>query len=206
MGFPDVPYNSADSYSEAYFEALAKACASIDRARISAAARLLAETHQRGASVFASGNGGSAAIANHLACDHCKGVATDTHFRPRVISLSANVEIITAIANDIAFSDIFAYQLDKLARPGDVLVTVSSSGDSENIVKAMEWAKKNGVKVISFTGFSGGRSSKLADINLHVSADNYGIIEDTHQSLMHIMAQWLRLSHMAPTLIAKRKF
>ena len=182
------------------------AAASVDRAGIQAAVEILEEAHRRGASIFACGNGGSAAIANHLMCDHCKGVAVDTSLRPRVHSLSANIEIITAIANDMSYADVFAYQIRNLGRPGDVLVTISSSGDSENIVRAVDAAKSGGLQVIALTGFQGGRSARAADVNLHVAADNYGVIEDVHQSLMHILAQWLRMAHMNPKLIPQRKF
>ena len=116
------------------------------------------------------------------------------------------METITAIANDISFDDIFVFQLQTLADAGDVLVSVSSSGDSENVVRAAQWAKDNGVKVISFTGFDGGRTAKLADINLHVDGDNYGVVEDTHQSLMHILAQFIRLGRMDEDTIRDRKF
>ena len=206
MAFPDSKPVAATVFAKAYFEALAAAAASVDLGRIAEASTLLDEAHRRGASIFACGNGGSAAIANHLVCDHCKGVATDTSLRPRVHSLSANIEVITAIANDMSYADIFAFQLRALGRPGDVLVTISSSGDSENIVRAADTAKSGGMQVIALTGFQGGRSAGIADVNLHVAADNYGVIEDVHQSLMHILAQWLRLSHMDPSLIPQRKF
>ena len=138
--------------------------------------------------VYSCGNGGSAAIANHLVCDHCKLVRTDTALIPRIYSLSTTVEVITAIGNDLSYDEIFVYQLRALAKPGDALITISSSGDSENIVRAALWAKENGLPVISMTGFSGGRSADIADVNLHVAADNYGVIEDVHQSLMHLLA------------------
>ncbi|MEK7245120.1 MAG: SIS domain-containing protein [Pseudomonadota bacterium] len=206
MTFPDRRYPDAGAFAAAYFESLARAAASVDRARIQAAAAILEAAHRDGASIFACGNGGSAAIANHLACDHCKGVATDTKLRPRVHSLSANVEIITAIANDISYADVFAYQIRNLGRPGDVLVAVSASGDSENIIRAIDVAKSGGMQVIALTGFKGGQAAKVADVDLHVDADNYGVAEDIHQSLMHILAQWLRLAHMDPELIPKRRF
>jgi phosphoheptose isomerase len=114
--------------------------------------------------------------------------------------------MITAIGNDISYDEIFVYQLRSLARPGDALVTISSSGNSENIVRAAAWAKGNGIPVISMTGFSGGRSASLADVNLHVMGDNYGVIEDVHQSLMHILAQYLRQAHMDEHLIGSRSF
>ncbi len=100
----------------------------------------------------------------------------------------------------------FVYQLRTLAHPGDVLLTVSASGNSENVVQAIHWAKHHDVRSIALTGFGGGRSAKLADINLHVRASNYGIVEDIHQSLMHILAQYLRQGAMPLDLIGKRLF
>ena len=157
-------------------------------------------------SVYVCGNGGSAAISNHFICDHLKGVQTDTTVLLRVISLVSNMETVTAVANDISYDDVFVFQLATLAEPGDVLVTVSSSGDSENVVRAVQWAKDNGCKTISMTGFDGGRTAALADVNLHVESDNYGIIEDIHQSLMHIIAQFLRMQCMDADLVPERRF
>jgi len=111
-----------------------------------------------------------------LHCDHLKGVQTDTNIRPRIISLSSTIETITAIANDISYDDVFLYQLQTMADKDDVLITISSSGDSENVVKASDRARENGLYVIAFTGVLGGRTAKLAHVNLHVDGDNYGII------------------------------
>jgi phosphoheptose isomerase len=113
---------------------------------------------------------------------------------------------LTAIANDIRFEEIFVYPLRTLARPGDVLVTISSSGDSENVVRALAWARDNDVDTIALTGFSGGRCGVLAETHVHVQGDNYGVIEDVHQSVMHILAQYLRQSGMTEEAIASAKF
>ncbi len=206
MTFPDEKRATVESYCQAYFERAARAAASIDLIRLTEAAALLEAAVGEARSLFASGNGGSAAIANHLLCDHVKGIRTDTGLRPRVVSLSANLELITAIANDIEYDDVFRYQLESLARPGDVLMTISASCDSENVVRAIEWARDNGMKSVALSGFGGGRTARLADISLHVEGDNYGVIEDTHQSIMHILAQYIRQSHMPPELIAARRF
>ncbi|MCB0316619.1 MAG: SIS domain-containing protein, partial [Calditrichaeota bacterium] len=173
MTFPDNKFSNAGSYARAYFEKFQDAVETIDWEKLQQAADILTKVYRDGGMVYSCGNGGSAAIANHLVCDHCKLVQTDTQLTPRVVSLSATVEIITAIGNDISYDEIFLYQLRSLARPGDALITISSSGDSENIVRAAKWAKENGLSVISMTGFSGGRSAKIADVNLHVTADNY---------------------------------
>lgn len=206
MGFPNEQYTDAGAYADAYFELMRAAAASVDRARLHKAADILTQAHMGGGMVYSCGNGGSAAIANHLVCDHCKAVQSDTGLRPRIYSLSATIEIVTAVSNDISYDEVFVYQLRTLARPGDALVTISSGGDSENIVRAVSWAREHGVPVIAMTGFSGGRSASLADVNLHVDADNYGIIEDVHQSLMHILAQYLRQAHMVADLIPDRVF
>ena len=206
MSFPDRRFRAAGDFADAYFSAASEAAASVDSLKLQQAAEILISTHRAGGIDCACGNGGSAAIANHLVCDHCKLVQTDTDLTPRIVSLSATVEIITAIGNDLTFDDVFSYQLKSLARTGDALITISSSGDSENIVTAARWANQNEMPVISMTGFSGGRSAELATINLHVDADNYGIIEDVHQSLMHILAQFIRQAHMDEDLIPQRKF
>ncbi len=206
MTFPDQNFDNITAFSRAYFDHMSRAAESIDDAKLQEAARILGVAFDQRASVYVCGNGGSAAISNHFICDHLKGVQTDTNLLPRVISLVSNMEIVTAVANDISYDDVFVYQLATLAEPGDVLVTVSSSGDSENVVRAMQWAKNNSCKTISMTGFSGGRTAALADVNLHVEGDNYGIVEDIHQSLMHILAQFLRLQCMDANLIAERKF
>jgi len=204
--FPNKKYSDIKSYADDYFKEINLAASSIVGSKLSQAIEILNNAYTKGGMVFSCGNGGSAAIANHLVCDHCKLVRTDTDLVSRIYSLSTTVEIITAIGNDLSYDEIFEYQLKSLAKSGDVLITISSSGDSENIVRAANWAKQNNVSVISLTGFSGGRSAKIADVNLHVSADNYGVIEDVHQSIMHLLAQFIRMSHMNQELIGPRKF
>ncbi len=204
--FPERPYASIGNYCDDYLAQLARAGGSIDQDELAAAGDILNQAFKRGAWLYVCGNGGSAAIANHLLCDFAKGIQTDTELLPRVISLSANLELITAIANDIAFEDCFVYQLRTAARPGDVLLTISSSGDSENVVRAVEWAGANEVQSIALSGFDGGRSARLASVNIHVAGDNYGVVEDTHPSIMHIFSQYLRQARMTDSLIAARKF
>ena len=206
MTFPDTKFNDAGSYAEPYYEKFLEATASVDKKLLDQAAGILAEIYSAGGTVYTCGNGGSAAIANHFVCDHCKLVQTDTELTPRIVSLSSKIELITAIGNDISYDEIFAYQIRSMAKPGDALITISSSGDSENIVRAALCAKEIGIPVISLTGFSGGRSAKIADVNLHASADNYGVIEDVHQSILHLLAQFIRQKHMDEEIIKQRKF
>ena len=206
MSFPDQTYPSAGAYVGAYRDAIVRAWASVDLAAFDRAAEMLATAIRAGRMIYACGNGGSAAISNHLHCDVLKGAQTDTQLKPKVVSLAGPLELITAIANDIEYAEVFVYPLRTMAVPGDVLITISSSGNSENIVRAIEWARKNGVGSIAMTGFAGGRSKSLADVNLHVAAENYGVVEDIHQSMMHCLAQYLRQSAMPPELVPQRVF
>lgn len=204
--FPSARFKTAAEYYEAYRAEIIRSWATIDPAAVAAAIEILSNCLERDGTLYVCGNGGSAAIANHLLCDFHKGIQTDTSLKPRVISLSANLELITAIANDISYRDVFLYQLRTLARPGDILLTISSSGDSENIVRAIDWAKSNKIPTIALAGFSGGRSATKADVCLHVAAENFGIVEDIHQSMMHLFAQFLRQVRMDDEEIAERKF
>ena len=206
MTFPDQKFPEATAYTDAYFSQLARAAASVDRAKVAEAVAILERAYERRATLFVCGNGGSAAISNHLECDHGKLVATDTNLLPRVHSLAANIEVITAIANDIEYAEVFTHQLRLNGQKGDVVMTISSSGNSENVVRVIQWARDNGCESIALTGFDGGRTGKLATGDLHVDGDNYGVIEDVHQSLMHLMGQFIRQSRMSLDLIQSRKF
>jgi phosphoheptose isomerase len=204
--FPTRPYPDASSYFDDYHAILDQAALTIDRTAVGRAARLILDAHARGTCIFACGNGGSAAIANHLQCDPVKGVSADTDLSPRVVSLASNVELITAIANDIGYDDVFAYQIRTQARPGDVLLAISSSGRSPNIIRALRAARDSGVSTIALTGFGGGDARRMADVHIHVDASNYGIVEDLHQAIMHALAQYIRQSRMTAAAITSRAF
>ena len=204
--FPSRKYPGAGAFVADYAQSIAAALTSVRASEIDRAVAALKHAIRGDRLIFACGNGGSAAIANHLTCDCSKGIATDTTLRPRVMSLSATVELITAIANDVEYAEIFTHQLKNAARPGDVLVTISSSGDSENIVRALAWARDNGMATIALSGFSGGRSAAVADISLHVAAENYGVVEDVHQALMHILAQYVRMSEVPAEMLQTLRF
>ena len=206
MTFPDRRFDDVASYFDSYAERVSRALESVDRAALGRAAALLDSGYREGRRLYVCGNGGSAAIADSFVGDHAKLVQTDTKVVPRIISLVSNIPMLTAIANDISYEDVFVYQLRSDARPGDLLLVISSSGDSENVVRAATWAREQDMQVIAFTGFTGGRLADLATIHLHVDGDNYGVIEDSHQSLMHVLAQYIRMAHMETELISERKF
>lgn len=194
--FPDRLFPDAGSYAGEYYARMGAAAATVDPAAISAAADLIVRTTRAGGRIYACGNGGSAAIANHLVCDCMKGIRGNTGLRPKVHSLSSNVEILTAIVNDIGSDHMFAFQLESLGEPGDLLISISSSGASPNIVRTLELARAKGIATIAMSGFAGIPSRQLADVSLHVDCENYGIVEDLHQSLMHILAQYVRHAHL----------
>lgn len=142
--------------------------------------------------IYTIGNGASASIAQHWACDFTKGCKKGG-MRPRVISLAANIPLMTAISNDISYDDVYAFQLEALGQEGDVLVAISSSGNSPNVVKAIEAAKEKNIKTIALTGFSpDNKCAQLADISIHVDCQEYEAAEDVHQAIMHMIAKYLR--------------
>lgn len=207
LRFPNAPFDDAGDYVIAYSAAVSQALTTVDPAAVRKAAECLRSAIAGSAVIFTCGNGGSAAIANHFVCDYVKGIRADTPIMPRVHSLVANIEINTAIANDLAYDQVFAFQLQSYAAPGDVLVAISSSGNSPNILHVLRLAKERGLTTMAMTGFSGGKAKEIADISLHVAAHNYGVVEDAHQSLMHALAQFLRQQHMQDrSLVASRTF
>lgn len=205
--FPNKTYQDAGMFADDYFLEVQRSHASVSREALRSAAELVRDTISSDRDIFACGNGGSAAIANHLLCDCLKGISIGTQLRPRVHTLSSTVELITAIANDFSFEDVFSFPLVSLSRPGDLLVVISSSGKSRNIVKALTVAKSLNVRTIAITGFDGGDASAMADVSLHVDSSNYGVIEDVHQSIMHIIAQYTRSTSLVdPDMLGSLKF
>ncbi len=204
--FPAHRFDRADDYGGTYLAELSRAFGTIGLENIGRAAEILSDAYRRDAAVFACGNGGSASIANHLQCDHVKSVRNGTDLTTRVYSLSTNIELLSAIANDLGYDQVFEYQLQSQARPGDVLVAVSSGGRSPNIVRALDWASENGMQTIALTGFEGGPARQQATVSIHVDSTNYGIVEDAHQSCMHLLAQYIRQSRMTADAVASQTF
>ena len=145
--------------------------------------------------VFVIGNGGSAATASHMMNDLCKGTLGHKGDAPwprlRVIALTDNVSLMTAWANDTDYNHVFSEPLKNLAQRGDVLIAISASGNSPNIIAAVEAAKQIGVKVVGLTGFGGGKLAKMADVSFVVPSDGYGPVEDVHMILDHIITGYL---------------
>lgn len=182
-----------DTLLERHLDTINHGFKSINQHNLKIAAETIIDAILDGKNIFTCGNGASASIAQHWACDYTKGCSDiENRFIPRVVSLSANIPLMTAISNDISFDDVYSYQLLRMSNPGDILITISSSGDSPNIVKAIEMCEQLQVTSIALTGFEGGRSKKLADISLHVDIQEYEATEDVHQAIMHMIAKYIR--------------
>lgn len=158
-------------------------------------ANLIWKTYKADKTLYLIGNGGSAATASHMANDFAKGLLGhkgDAPHKPmKAVALTDNFSLISAWANDTSFDDIFARQIEGLAQKGDLLIGISASGNSPNILKAVEVAKTKGLKTIGFCGFDGGKLSKLADLALVVYAQHYGRVEDVHMVLDHLISNFL---------------
>lgn len=204
--FPMTTFDRAGPYYRAYGRESRMAAESVDLRQVERASTVLVDAYRRGGVVFSCGNGGSASVANHLQCDHLKGVRTGTDLWPRVVSLNSNVELMTAIANDLSYDKVFVYQLQSQARAGDVVVAISASGESPNIVRALDWARGHDLRTIALTGFRGGRAAELAEVVVHVDSRNYGVVEDNHQAIMHVLAQYIRQSMMSPDTVSVQTF
>lgn len=183
--------SSMASFLAGYAGRLHAALLAVDAAVLDRARAAIEQAGAQGHHIYAIGNGGSAAIADHLCCDLTKG--TDHEGCQPIVStsLAANMPLYSAIANDLEFAEVFAAQLGYFGKPGDVLLAISSSGNSENIVRAVARAKALGMTTIGLSGFAGGRLREAADISLHVPVENYGVVEDAHQALMHVLAQYI---------------
>jgi phosphoheptose isomerase len=183
------PYYTLDSYAAE----LSRALSTVDLKELDLATRKIYATK---GNIYVCGNGGSAAIAEHLTCDCMKGVAMETDLGQwlNITSLASNFPLISAIANDIGYDEIFSKQIEWQVKDGiaDVLIAISSSGNSPNILNAITKAEEKGMETIAIVGFDGGLAKQFANIVIHIDSDNYGIIEDASQAIMHFMAQLMR--------------
>ena len=180
--------------------AVEKGLESINLDRLQDAADIICKAIKERRNIYTIGNGASAAIAQHWACDYTKGcsnVSENKFFKVRVHSLAANIPLMTAISNDVSYDEVYSYQIERLGNIGDVLITISSSGNSPNVVRAIEAAIKEKMHVITLTGFDGGKSKQMADeyfhgVNVHVDCPEYEAAEDCHQAIMHMIAKYIR--------------
>jgi len=174
-----------------YYRRFVEILDTFDRAPMTGVLATLERVRDAGGTIWVAGNGGSAAIADHTVCDSTKGTHIEGRPPLRTISLNSNVAMLTALANDISYDDVYARQLAYYLKPNDAVLLVSSSGNSPNVVEACRYARDQGVTTIAFVGFEGGALRELAEHVVWIPVDNYGIVEDTHQSLIHVITQYL---------------
>lgn len=176
-----------NSFLNNYLSNLIKTISSSNIKNIYQASLAIKNASKKRKTILVCGNGGSAAIANHYVSDYLKFLRQNSSLRPKIISLSNSVETITAIGNDINFDQIFKYQAESLSEKGDLLIVISSSGNSKNIREVIKYAKQKGLLVIGFSGFRGGYVKKHSDISVHINTQSYGATEDAYHILMHVM-------------------
>jgi len=191
----DQIYNkslSIDDYSKSYIDYLTSVLNSISLSDIEKFTKVLLESRERASSIFFIGNGGSAATASHFANDI--GIGTRTYEKPfRAISLCDNQAVITAIANDDGYKKIFSQQLEVLLKKQDVVVAISASGNSPNLLDAINTAKKMNTITVGISAFDGGKMKEIVDVSLHVPTEKgeYGPAEDAHMVLDHLVSSYL---------------
>jgi len=177
---------------EAYLSALAAALAAINREEIRAAVRVLREAREAGKTIFLMGNGGSAATASHIASDLNFWVSHGSARPFKALALGDSSPVVLAIANDIRFEDVFVEQLRNRLEPGDVVVGISGSGNSPNVVRAVEFANGHRAVTLGLCGFDGGRLKATAQHAIHIQADDMQISEDGHLVVTHILMRSLK--------------
>lgn len=178
-----------DSFFSDYLESQKKALDSIPLDRIHSILEILTKAHQKQKNIFVFGNGGSAANASHFATDLGKG-ASDKVGIFKVLSLNDNTAWMTAIGNDYSYDDVFLRQLMNYAKAGDVILTMSVSGNSPNLVKAFNWARENDISTIALVGGKKGKLAEIADEVAVIDSEHYGRVEDCHMTIAHMLCYY----------------
>ena len=181
------------NYLDSYILRLNKILEKIDLDTLNSIVRVMVDTFENDNTVYVVGNGGSASTASHMQSDFSLTIRHVTDFRPKVVALTDNIPLLTSIGNDFSYDDIFVEQMRGKIRDKDTLIAISASGNSPNVVKAVEYANKVGGCTISFTGFDGGILHDIVDHSLHTKnpEGDYGPIEDVHLILNHLIVNYL---------------
>jgi D-sedoheptulose 7-phosphate isomerase len=178
------------NFPELYRNELLETIRRIDIAKVEQAIDWLRAARDEDRQIFVCGNGGSASTSSHFVCDMVKGASFKREKRFRIIALTDNLPAITAYANDVSYDCVFVEQLKNFARTGDILMAISGSGNSPNVVKAVEYANSIGCRTIALTGRDGGKLGPLASLNIHVPVPHMGRIEDAHMIICHMIGYY----------------
>lgn len=180
-----------------YFATVQAVLDTVPFAAVDAVVTELMRAADNGNMVYIFGNGGSAATATHFACDLAKRTVVEGQPRFRVISLTDNTAIMTALSNDISYDQVFAEQLEPLVRPGDVVIGISGSGNSRNVLNAIAVARAAGAVTVGFCGFNGGKLKEMTDLPVHIDHYDMAMVEDVHLMLEHAICEKLRALRLA---------
>jgi len=183
---------SIREHARNYLDSLKRFLDQIPLEKVEAITDILYQAYRDNRQVFIMGNGGSASTASHFACDLGKGTIIPGKPRFRVISLNDNISLITALSNDFGYEEVFREQLMNLVNAGDIVIGITGSGNSPNVLKAMEYARSRGAVTIGFIGFDGGKLRGMVDEEITIACDNYGQVEDIHLILEHLISQFFR--------------
>ncbi len=178
------------SFSKRYQAELLTALQSIDLEKVDRAIEILAQAREQGRCIFVCGNGGSAAMSSHFATDLVKGASYGRQSRFRILSLVDSIPTLTAYSNDVGYESVFVEQLKNFAETGDVVLAVSSSGNSPNVIRAIEYANSIGCQTIALTGCGGGKLAPVAQLNIQVPHAHTGRIEDSHGVILHMIGYY----------------
>jgi D-sedoheptulose 7-phosphate isomerase len=178
------------TYPELYKEKLLEAVAAIPLEGVNRAIELFRQARDNGRTIFVCGNGGSAATSSHFVCDMVKGASYNRAKRFKIIALNDSLPTLTAYSNDVAYEMAFAEQLKNFAQPDDVVLAISGSGNSPNVLRAVEYANSAGCKTVAMTGRDGGKLGKMAHLNLQAGVPHMGRIEDAHMIMCHMIAYY----------------
>lgn len=181
----------ADDFAKNYLSETLPLFQEYAKPEFQSAMNAMVQAYHRGSTVFICGNGGSAGTAGHMVNDLAKGSVVEGKKRLRVIGLADNMSLLTAYANDCGYESIFVEQMKSLWKKGDVLIAITCSGNSPNVVKAAEYAKANGGEVIGLIGFSGGKVKEFCQHPIHFKSFNYGAVEDAQLMFSHLSSQYL---------------
>jgi D-sedoheptulose 7-phosphate isomerase len=180
------------THAREYLDRLIATLSSMPVDAIERLSEMLYRAYTDGKQVFLLGNGGSASTASHMAADLGKNTIGPNMPRFRIMSLNDNIPLLTALANDVGYENVFAEQLQNLIHPGDILIVISGSGNSPNVLRAMEYAHSRSAETVAMLGFGGGKAAEEADLTLLIDADDYGVVEDAHLIVNHILVEHFR--------------
>lgn len=183
---------SAEDFTRWYRDHELEMLKALDVKAVAEIAAAISKARDENRQVFIMGNGGSACISSMISTDLAKTACVEGKPLLRCISLTDNLPFLTAIGNDIGYEAVFVRQMENLLNKGDIAVIISGSGNSPNVLEAAKFAKARGAVVVALTGFDGGKLKPMADISLHVKSNQYGVIEDVHQAVGHVLAFYIR--------------